>query len=65
MKQANKTSNIAAEPMEGRALTKGNEHQSNHGQTLSWNTMTSKLMLIRKHATQNKDDKESAGRNNN
>ncbi|MCD9553457.1 group II intron reverse transcriptase/maturase [Photobacterium carnosum] len=57
MKQANKTSNIAAEPMEGRALTKGNEHQSNHDQTLSWSTMTSKLMLIRKHAIRNKNEK--------
>lgn len=43
--------------MEGRTLTKGNEHQSNHSQTQSWSTMTSKLMLIRKFATQNKGNK--------
>jgi len=59
-KAPNKTRTTEAEMLEGRGLTKRNAHSTADGQTQSWNTITSRLMSVRRAAQKDKEAKLSS-----
>jgi group II intron reverse transcriptase/maturase len=60
MKSPNKAGKPVAEVMEGRSLTEGNELQANTRRTQGWESVNSKLQLIRRNAKANKEMKFTA-----